>query len=68
MLTIQLSVVEAMNVVLQREIMKSSPTLTPLPRTEMDDQNTQRRVKDIVSDTAVPVLKESYEGIKDHFA
>ena len=25
-------------------------------------------VQDIVTDTAVPVLKESYEGVKDHFA
>ena len=49
MLTVQLCMVEAMNVLLSREIMKSSPKLTPMPRSELDDQNTQRRVQDIIS-------------------
>ena len=36
-------------------------------------QNLRKRtaalvVQDAVADTAVPVLKESYEGVKDHFA
>lgn len=38
------------------------------PESRLRKRTSSSVVKDIVADTAVPVLKESYEGVKDHFA
>jgi MoxR-like ATPase len=38
------------------------------PESRLRKRTTALAVQDIVSDTAVPVLKESYEGVRDHFA
>ena len=38
------------------------------PESRLRKRTSALVVKDIVGDTAVPVLKESYEGVTDHFA
>jgi MoxR-like ATPase len=38
------------------------------PESRLRKRTSALVVKDIVADTAVPVLKESYEGVQDHFA
>jgi len=38
------------------------------PESRLRRRTSSLVVQDIVTDTAVPVLKESYEGVKDHFA
>ena len=38
------------------------------PESRLRKRTSALVVQDAVSDTAVPVLKESYEGVKDHFA
>jgi MoxR-like ATPase len=38
------------------------------PESRLRRRTSNLVVQDIVTDTAVPVLKESYEGVKDHFA
>jgi MoxR-like ATPase len=38
------------------------------PESRLRKRTSALVVQDIVGDTAVPVLKESYEGVKDHFA
>jgi MoxR-like ATPase len=38
------------------------------PESRLRKRTSALVVKDIVGDTAVPVLKQSYEGVKDHFA
>ena len=37
------------------------------PESRLRKRTSALVVKDLVSDTAVPVLKEMYEGVKDHF-
>jgi MoxR-like ATPase len=38
------------------------------PESRLRRRTSNLVVQDIVTDTAVPVLKESYEGVRDHFA
>jgi MoxR-like ATPase len=38
------------------------------PESRLRKRTSSLVVQDIVTDTAVPVLKESYEGVRDHFA
>src|SRR4029078_9889094 len=38
------------------------------PESRLRKRTSALVVQDIVGDTAVPVLKETYEGVKDHFA
>jgi MoxR-like ATPase len=38
------------------------------PESRLRKRTSALVVQDAVSDTAVPVLKESYEGVRDHFA
>jgi len=38
------------------------------PESRLRKRTSAAVVQDIVTDTAVPVLKETYEGVKDHFA
>jgi MoxR-like ATPase len=38
------------------------------PESRLRKRTSALVVQDIVADTAVPVLKESYEGVRDHFA
>jgi MoxR-like ATPase len=38
------------------------------PESRLRKRTSALVVKDIVTDTAVPVLKETYEGVRDHFA
>jgi MoxR-like ATPase len=38
------------------------------PESRLRKRTSALIVKDIVTDTAVPVLKETYEGVRDHFA
>jgi MoxR-like ATPase len=38
------------------------------PESRLRKRTSALVVQDIVSDVAVPVLKESYAGVKDHFA